>query len=202
MDTEPDPAEQAFEMLRAEIAAMREELRQLATATARKSPPNYDITLGEIVRDVAETRRTVSVMSCQRRFDTPIRLPGESELTDKMREAAGQLQARTLELRDAAGTALDHRKLRSWIAGTAVAGAVAGILLCVGMIAVFPRQAGVWVATTIVGGNPWKAGEVLMSHSNPTTYDRMVRLYNACPENSLTELCVAAMAVNAAQRAR
>jgi hypothetical protein len=195
MDAEPDPAEQAFEMLRAEVAAMRAELRQLSAAAPKKSLPNYDVTLGEIVRHVAETRRTLSVMSDQPRFDAAARIPGESEMTDGMREAAGQLQARTLELREAAGTVLDRQKLRSWIAGTAAVGVVVGILLCVGMVAVFPRQAGVWAITTIVGGNPWEAGEVLMNHFSPATFERMARLYNACPEDSLTEVCMAAMAV-------
>jgi len=35
----------------------------------------------------------------------------------------------------------------------------------------------------------------LMREVNPTSWDRMAKLYNACPEDSSTELCEAAMVV-------
>jgi hypothetical protein len=37
-----------------------------------------------------------------------------------------------------------------------------GILLCLGTAALLPRQAGAWMAATIVGGDPWTAGQTLM----------------------------------------
>ena len=35
----------------------------------------------------------------------------------------------------------------------------------------------------------------MLRDANPALWDRMVRLYNACPKDSMTELCEAVLAV-------
>jgi hypothetical protein len=43
-----------------------------------------------------------------------------------------------------------------------------------------PRSAGDWIATSLIGGSRWQAGETLMQEASPEAWARMVRLYNAC----------------------
>jgi hypothetical protein len=45
----------------------------------------------------------------------------------------------------------------------------------------------------------WRAGETLMERASPESFDRMVRLYNACGERPV-EACTAAIAGQAATR--
>jgi len=82
--------------------------------------------------------------------------------------------------------------------GSGGIGVLLGILLCLGMAALLPRQAGAWMAATMIGGDPWSAGEALMQEGDATAFNRMVRLYQACPAASTTEFCDAAIAVKAA----
>ena len=55
MTSEPDTsAVRAFEALRAEVAATRAELRELAEVTAGKTMPDYDLTLGRIAQQLGD----------------------------------------------------------------------------------------------------------------------------------------------------
>jgi hypothetical protein len=44
-------------------------------------------------------------------------------------------------------------------------------------------------------GGRWNAGEAMMQDASPAQWERMVRLYKACPQDSTVELCEAATAV-------
>ena len=44
-------------------------------------------------------------------------------------------------------------------------------------------------------GGRWNAGEAMMQDASPTQWERMVRLYKSCPQDSSTELCEATMTV-------
>ncbi len=57
-----------------------------------------------------------------------------------------------------------------------------------------PWGSGTWLAGLAFGGR-WSAGEAMMQQADPVAWERMVRLYKACPKDSLTELCEATMAV-------
>jgi hypothetical protein len=108
-----------------------------------------------------------------------------------------QAKAAMQELRAATGAAIEQQAVRWWMTGAAGIGVLLGILLCICMVALMPRTAGAWVAASIVGGDPWTAGQTLMREGDPATFERIVRLYQACPQGSSTELCTAAMAVQA-----
>ena len=65
-----------------------------------------------------------------------------------------------------------------------------------GLVAfLIPWGGGHWLASTLIGGGRWGAGQTLMEEANPAVWERMVRLYRACPLDTTTELCEAAMAV-------
>ncbi len=50
-------------------------------------------------------------------------------------------------------------------------------------------------AALVSTGGRWKAAEVLMEEDSPATWDRLVRLSQACPPETLIDLCEAAMVV-------
>jgi len=174
MTSEPDiSAARAFEALRAEVAATRAALRELAEVTATKTMPDYDLTLGRIVKQLGDMTARLSRIearpvefSIERR---PLKLPGEPgtpeaalhDAAETMRECAGAV-------RGAVGSAATRQTQRRWLAGSALAGVVMGVVLCLGAVAALPRQAGAWIAASILGAeNPWDAGQALMSRGSP-----------------------------------
>jgi hypothetical protein len=62
------------------------------------------------------------------------------------------------------------------------------------LTAILPWGGGTWLASLAFGGR-WNAGEAMMQDASPAQWDRMARLYKACPQDSTTELCEAAIAV-------
>jgi hypothetical protein len=58
-----------------------------------------------------------------------------------------------------------------------------------------PSHTGDWLAALPLGGSPWQAGQALMRRDNPDSWDKMVRLYTACGDQSVTLCERAAMAV-------
>ena len=205
--SEPDQsATRAFEALRAEVAATRAELRELADVTAGKTMPDYDLTLGRIAQQLGDMTARLSrielrpvELSIERR---PLKLPGEPGTPEAaMHEAAETMRECAGAVRDAVGSAVTRQTQRRWLAGSVLAGVAMGLLLCLGVIAVLPRQAGAWMTATILGAeNPWDAGQALMSRGSPNSFARMVRLYQAC-DGKPVELCEAAISVRAIQGA-
>jgi hypothetical protein len=207
MTTEPDnSAIRAFEALRAEVAATRAEVRELAEVTAGKTMPDYDLTLGRIAKQLGDITVRLSriesrpvELSIER---GPLKLPGEPGTPEAaLHEAAETLLGCAGAVRDAVGSAATRQTQRRWLAGSALAGVTMGLMLCLGAVAVLPRQAGAWMAVIMIGAeNPWDAGQALMSRGSPDSFARMVRLYRAC-DGKPVELCEAAISVRTMQDA-
>jgi hypothetical protein len=62
------------------------------------------------------------------------------------------------------------------------------------LTAMLPWGGGTWLAGLAFGGR-WNAGEAMMQDASPAQWERMVRLYKACPQDSTTDLCEAAITV-------
>lgn len=60
--------------------------------------------------------------------------------------------------------------------------------------AALPWGLGTGLAGLAYGGR-WNVGQAMLGDASPETWDRMVRLYKACPKDSTTELCEAVLAV-------
>jgi len=82
-----------------------------------------------------------------------------------------------------------------------VVGVALGFVAWWPLTRVLPRGGGAWLATTVIGGGRWLAGQTLMREADPVTWERMTRLYNACPIAIATDLCQAAMAERTAPAA-
>jgi len=195
MPPETRSAAEAFEALRTEVRETNAEIRHLTARIAGASAPNYDLTLGEMARRLGALEGHLVQLAHRM---PAARLPGELALPDELVAIIEQARAAARDLRASTGAVLKQRALRWRTAGVGGAGVLVGILLCLGLVAFMPRQAGAWVAATMIGGDPWAAGATLMHESDAATFDRMVRLYQACPADRSTELCVAAIAVKAA----
>jgi hypothetical protein len=221
LDEGDDPA-QAFEALREEVAALRRGIelvyRQGREARAAAvGGPDYSPTLGVIAKELqGVVARLERIERAPAREILPpgarIALPGEQTadlwgephyLGQDARDAAvqslAQLDGSVRELRGIIGAAQERTKWtgRAWLA--AGGGVVAGALLCFFLCAMLPWVAAGWMAALPIGGGPWQVGESLMQRADPAAWDRMMRLYHACPADSMTELCVAAIAVRTAE---
>lgn len=208
MNTESvDPAVQAFEALRTEIAVLSAEITTALAeqrATIAKPAPDYDLTLGRIAKQLTELTARVAAVEGKPALTFTARSLGdglaaivreEGEFARVVvRQAGISVREEAEELTKAAGKALS-RSAWSWrVAGGAVFGLALGVAGCFGVVEAFPGQAGSWIAATIVGDGPWNAGLTLMRRADLASYEKMVRLFNACGDQS-TDLCEAAIVI-------
>jgi hypothetical protein len=197
MTTEQDSATAAFERLRAEIGGMRTDMHRLAGEIARQSVPDYDLTLGDIVKRVDSVKDTLSDLKSQ--LPGPMaRLPGESELSDELRKLIAELSSVAAAGQTSVAAMRNHQAWRLWLAGGVASGVAVGIVLSLAVAVLFPEKAGALMAGGVLGKSPWETGEALLQQAGPASYARMVRLFNACPPESPTEMCEAALAVGLA----
>jgi hypothetical protein len=198
MPPETRSAAEAFDALRAEVSETHAGMRKLTKMVADRPTPDYDLTLGQMAKRLgAMDDRLADLAHLMPRA----RLPEEIFLPHELAAITNQAKAAAQELRAATGAAIEQQAVCWWMVGIGGVGVLLGILLCLGTVALLPRAAGAWVAASIVGGDPWTAGQNLMREGDPATFERMVRLYQACPQNAAVELCRAAMAVKAAEAA-
>jgi hypothetical protein len=184
---------EAFEALRAEVAATHAELSKLAEGVG-KPAPDYSPTLGAIANRLDAIEDGLGYVTG---LMPPIELPEERETPEELRKLVKEAKDAALELRKV----IKLHAARWWMAGTLGFGMILGIGLWIGIATLMPSSAGTWMASAIFGGDPWDAGQTLMRQADPVSFQRMVELYQACPQEDSVDLCRAAMAVKAATAA-
>ena len=209
-EDEADGAEQAFEALREEVAALRRGMElvhrqvQQAGQSAAAAGPDYGLTLGRMEKALGSIAERLEAVEGQ----PALQVTGASlgvELNAAARSAAntlggsvsgvvGELRNATATLGDLVGRVHDQREQRQWMWIAGGAGVVGGMLLWFLLAALLPWGAGDWLASLPIGGGPWVAGETLLARSSPEGWDQMRRLYKACGDQP-TELCEAAITV-------
>lgn len=204
-EDEADGAEQAFEALREEVAVLRRGIELVYRKGQQASPvPDYSLTLGAIAKELTTLTRRLDVMA---RAPALAVTPGQlaAELRDQLQligqdarsgMAVSQVQLdRTVgELRGMMASARTSRDQRRRLRIAGAGGGAGGMVLWLLLTALLPWGAGTWLAGVAFGGR-WNAGQVIMQDANPAAWERMVRLYKACSQDSATELCEAALAV-------
>lgn len=202
----------AFEALRAEVAALRRGVELVYRQGSQKSeeaavpaPVDYSPTLGVIAKGLQGVEGRLAAIEGKpaleltpARFEADIRSAGHwagEQGASAVRMAASALAEARREFEGVLAGARAAREQRAWVGTAAALGLMVGALLWFLAAMLLPWGAGHWLAATLVGGGRWEAGQTLMREVNPTSWDRMARLYNACPKDSSTELCEAAMAV-------
>jgi hypothetical protein len=189
-------AERAFEALRAEVAAVRQ-------AVEARAAPDYALTLGAIVKELQGVgARLAAIEGHPAMAMTPEGYSAQlTAAAERAHQAGGkaswdattQLDDATRRLERSAGHIRAREEQQRWIGGAVVVGIMLGIALWYVLPSLLPWGAGDWLASSLIGGGRWRAGEALMERASPEGFDRMVRLYNACGERP-TETCEAAIA--------
>lgn len=204
---EQDGAEQAFMALREEVAALRHGIevvhRQLQEPA--KAIPDYSLTLGQMQEGLhALTARLEVIEQKPALAATPgqqvAALRREMERTGEearrgLVDSQTRLDATVSYLSGVIASARERERRWPWTSGLLI-----GALLWPLLIALLPWGGGTWLASLTLGGR-WRGGQTMMRDASPDHWDRIIRLYNACPKDTLTEVCEAAMAGQAAQEA-
>lgn len=205
-EPEQDGAEAAFAALRAEVAALRRgiELLHRQTKEARQTGPDYSPTLGRMEQALQTTAARLQAIERTPVLSmTPATLGADIDqvaqatvgvVSQPFRQGTAELRSTARELQDLIGQVREQREQRQWLWAVGIVGAMVGMLLWFLATALLPWGAGTWLAGLAYGGR-WNAGQAMLQDANPASWEHMVRLYNACPRASTTELCEAAIAV-------
>ena len=216
-DGEADAA-QAFAALCQEVAALRRGIELVhrqqqagAGGAGAAEAPDYSPTLGAIVQELRGMDDRLAEIEAQ----PALRVTAAAQAGELRRElhqagedarqgfarAQDRMDNATHELRKLIGSAHEQfaQQRREWLA--VGFGVVLGLALWLPLAWIIPFGGGDWLAAKAIGGGRWQAGETLMREADPVASNRMARLYNACPQDSATELCEAAMAVRTASPA-
>ena len=204
-------AEQAFAALRAEVAALRRGVellyRQMQQGTAGQPAaelPDYSPTLGAMAQELkAVGARLAAIERAPALASTPVEqadglrrtLHGAGEDARRgLAHSQGRLDDAVQELRGIVRGAHEWQEQKRWLRAVGAVSAMGGMLLWFLATAALPWGMGTGLAGLAYGGR-WSAGQAMLGDANPVLWDRMVRLYNACPKDSTTELCEAVLAV-------
>jgi hypothetical protein len=199
MDEDADTgARQAFEALRAEVAALRQ-------AVDEQGVPDYALTLGAIAKELEAVGARLGTMEAHPALRlTPAAHAQQvtAGLHDVQREmsrstaaAQGRLAEATHALQAIIGEANSQMRQRRREYLAVVLGVVLGFGVWWPLSWGLPWHGGDWLASTLIdSGGRWQAGEALMAEANPQTWQRLVALYQACPLTVATEVCQAALA--------
>jgi hypothetical protein len=203
-------AARAFEALRAEVAALR---RGVDVVTRQGSAaPDYSPTLGAIAKELkAVTARLDALERAPALATTPASLRGEIDsvacsvagtVSRPFAEAVQEMRDTARDLTALAGRLRERQEQRVWLLTVGALGLMVGVGLWYVAAGLLPRSVGDGIAASLIGGDRWHAGETLMEEASPETWDRMARLYKACPPDTATELCEAAITVHTIQPSR
>jgi hypothetical protein len=194
-DADTGGAERAFEALRAEVGALRQALEGQAA-------PDYALTLGVIARELQTVgTRLTAIEGHPALAMTPEGYSGQlNTAMERAHQVGGkalwdvqtQLGAAARQLERSAGNIHTREEQRRWIGVAVAAGILLGIALWYVLPSLLPWGAGDWLASSLIGGGRWRAGETLMERASPESFGRMVRLYNACGQQPV-EACEAAI---------
>lgn len=207
---ESDGAEQAFVALREEVAALRRGVELVYRQGQEAKGPvaagtDYSPTLGVIAKELkAVTARLDAMERAPALARTPADQAAElrRELHHIGQDARGglansqaELDGTVRELRGVIGSARARHDQQQWLWTAGVCGVLGGALLWFMLTAMLPWGGGTWLAGLAFGGR-WNAGEAMMQDASLVQWERMARLYKACPQESTTELCEAELAVH------
>jgi hypothetical protein len=206
-------AVRAFEALREEVAALRRgvelvcrQCQQVASGT-----PDYSPTLGQMEKALQAIAGRLEAVEQQPALTlTPARFRTEidsvahgavSTISRPFIEAVQEVRAAARDLKGITGRVHERREQRTWLLTAGVLGLIVGVGLWYVAAGLLPRSAGDGIAASLIGGTRWQAGATLMDEASPASFDKMVRLYEACGEQT-TALCEAAIAVRSIQPAQ
>lgn len=171
-DGQPGDAARAFEDLRAEVSVLRRALEALPQEWEANQPPDYTESLGEITHGLLTVvdrltliERHPALRSTPAEHKADIIAAGQ----DLMNRAAGRIDAAAeafkreqQNLAGVIGTVRTQQKQLEWLAITAAAALVVGLVLSPFAARLLPFGWDAGVAATILHADRWSAGQALM----------------------------------------
>jgi hypothetical protein len=203
-------AVRAFEALREEVAALRRGVELVYRQGQQTAPgaPDYSPTLGQMEQALQAIAVRLEVVEQQpaltltpARFRTEIDSVAHGAVNTISRpfiEAVQEARAAARDLKAITGRVHERQEQRTWLLIVGAFGLIVGVGLWYVAAGLLPRSAGDGIAASLIGGTRWQAGETLMDEASPASFDKMVRLYQACGEQT-TELCEVAITVRGLQ---
>jgi hypothetical protein len=203
-------AVRAFEALREEVATLRRGVELVYRQGQQTAPgaPDYSPTLGQMEKALQAIAGRLEAVEQQPALTlTPARFRTEidsvahdavSTISRPFIEAVQEARAAARDLKAMTGRVHERREQRTWLLIVGAFGLIVGVGLWYVAAGLLPRSAGDGIAASLIGGTRWQAGETLMDEASPASFDKMVRLYEACGEQT-TALCEAAIAVRSIQ---
>jgi hypothetical protein len=204
-------AVRAFEALREEVAALRHGVELVYRQGQQTAPgaPDYSPTLGQMEKALQAIAGRLEALERQpaltltpARFRTEIDSVASGAVSTISRpfidKAVQEARAATRDLKALTGRVHERREQQTWLLIVGAFGLIVGVGLWYVAAGLLPRSVGDGIAASLIGGTRWQAGETLMDEASPASFDKMVRLYQACGEQT-TALCEAAVAVRSIQ---
>lgn len=192
-DEQPDNAARAFEDLRAEVSVLRRAIEALPEEWEANQPPDYTESLGEITQGLAEVAGRLDAIEQHPALNaTPAQHQSAIATAgrDLMNQAAGRIdqaadafKREQQNLAGVIGTVRGQRKQREWLAITAAAVLVVGLLLSPFAARLLPFGWDAGVAATIMHTDRWNAGQALMKSTNPGGWATLAAEINLAEAN-------------------
>lgn len=196
---EPDPATQAFEQMRGEMALVRRAVEKLAAERADIVIPDYSATLAEIAQRLAATAQGIKTLAEQpamqitpddmaSRIDAAAVNARRSDYA-AIAEAQSRFDQAAHDLRAVVRSARAAEQQRQHLYWSAVGGVLVGMLLWAivpGVLARSAPQRWQWperTAAHMLGLEPWAAGERILARSNPERWQMVVFANRLVQEN-------------------
>lgn len=195
-------AEQAFEHLRAEVAALRRSVEASPGAKGSQSK-DYSPTLGAIAQKLETLSITLQAIEKHPTIRmTPAQhnqfLAGAGETlvgraAQKLENAAAAAVQERRELVALIGTVRGQRKQREWLAWSGLGAFFLGLLISPAFARVLPFGWDGHIAAFIMNADRWSAGSALMEAGNPKAWQIFRRDFDVVKSNqSVLEACQAA----------
>lgn len=195
-DTEPTAAEQAFDALRAEVAALRQALRSVPELILKNQPPDYTETLGAIAKNLemmgtfmAAIEKHPAIRTTPAHYHQAIVAAGDGLITKSVREFDVAKAAAVTERRELAamiGTLRGQWKQWEWLGWTGIAAFFLGLLISPMFARVLPFGWDGHVAAFIMNGDRWSAGSALMQAQNPEAWNVLMAAGKLTADNAAT----------------
>lgn len=193
-------AARAFEDLRAEVSVLRRAVEALPEEWEANQPPDYTESLGEITQGLAEVVGRLdridehpALRSTPAQHQSAIAAAGQdlmSRAAGRIDQAADAFKREQQNLAGVIGTVRAQRKQLEWLAITAAAALVVGLLLAPFAARLLPFGWDAGVAAMILHADRWSAGQTLMKSTNPTGWATLAAEMNwAMANHEALDVC-------------
>jgi hypothetical protein len=177
-DESSGDAARAFEDLRAEVSVLRRSVELLPEEWEANRSPDYTESLGQITQGLSKVVGRLQVIeqhpalrSTPAEHQSAIIAAGQdlmSRAAFNMDRAAEAFDEEQRNLAGVIGTVLTQRKQLEWLAITAAAALLLGLLVSPFAARLLPFGWDAGVAATILHADRWSAGQTLMKSTDPT----------------------------------